>query len=462
MNFYLVNFHYPDSYSDNITIPPLGAGYVLENLKQYNIQSKFWEFSLCPDVDDLIADIVAFSPILIGCSFYSHHYKQTYTVIDRLSKIGIPIVCGGVHVNSLGAKVMEQVIHTTFLIRGEGEEALPQLLKHLGNTNKYAKIPGLVYRKDGDVFENPKLLLDLAKVAYPKYEQFDLGSYAHAEKNRNVLSSRGCPYQCTFCIQSALLGKKWRKRPPESIMSELHYWASQGITNFNFADDNLTLDKKRIIELCKMIQKSRYTFRLATSGVRIDNVDMELLKIMKDSGFYYLSFGIESGNDRVLKEIRKGITVAEIHKTLEMVCRLEFDVKLYFIINNRTETYEEAHDSFRLARKYPITLARFTNLVPYPGTYDYKWILDHGRLLYPSEEYLNRLDEYVDKPFYDGPGMSLEERFQIIEDAQAELKIFMPSLSTKIYKGIKMIEKREFRSLFEASKRKLLCALNRI
>lgn len=425
----------------------------MESLKPYHIQTKYWEFSLHPEIDDLIDDINRFSPTLIGCSFYSHHYKKTYTIIDRLSELGIPIVCGGVHVNARGARVLEET-NATFLIQGEGEESLLLLLKHLGSSNKYIEIPGLVYRKNGRIHENPKRLLNLATVAYPRYEQFNLGSYAG--KERLILSSRGCPYHCTFCVQSALLGKKWRKRLPESIISELEYWASQGVTTFNFADDNFTLDKKRIIELCKAIQKSRYTFRLATSGICISNVDAELLKLMKESGFYYLSFGIESGNDRVLKEIRKGITLADIHKTLEIVHKLEFDVKLYFIINNRTETYEEAHDSFRLARMHPITLARFTNLVPYPGTYDYKWIIDHGKLLYPPEEYLNRLDEYVDKPFYDGPGMSLEERFQIINDAKGELTRFIPSLSTKILKWGKMIGKGEFRWLFNALKQKLL------
>jgi len=455
MRFYIINFHYPDSYSDTISTPPLGVGYVLEALEQSKIPARYWEVSLYPNIDDLIADIKAFSPTLIGCSFYSHHYKNTYSIINKLYGLDIPIVCGGVHVNAVGAKVMEET-KTTFLIQGEGEESLLLLLQHIGNSDEYAKIPGLVYWKDKEICQNPKALLDLATVNYPKYGQFDLDAYA--DEGRLILSSRGCPYHCTFCIQSALLGKKWRKRPPESIMSELEYWASQGITNFNFADDNLTLDKERIIELCKMIQKSRYTFHLVTSGVRINNVDMELLKIMKDSGFYYLSFGIESGNDRVLKEIRKRITVDEVHKTLDMTCKLGFDVKLYFIINNRTETYKEAHDSFRLARMYPIVLARFTNLVPYPGTYDYKWILNHGRLLHQPGEYLNKLDEYADKPFYDGPGMSLEERYQLIKDARVELKRYSTSttLSKKMLKGITMIKNGELVCLFKAVKRRIL------
>lgn len=204
-------------------------------------------------------------------------------------------------------------------------------------------------------------------------------------------------------------------------MKELEYWGLLGKTSLVFGDDNLTLDKKRIRKLCELMQRSRYRFQIETAGVRIDNVDYETLRIMKDVGFNYLSFGIESGSDRVLKEIRKGITLNQIHRTLEMSCKLNFDVKLYFIINNRTETYKEAQQSFSLSRQYPISLARFTNLCPFPGTYDYEWILKHGKLLYSPEDYLNNPNEFIHRPIYDGPGMSMEEREQVIKDAKTEL-----------------------------------------
>jgi len=419
MKFYLINLHFSDSYSQTIAGPPLGAGYIMAALDAQGIESRYYEFSFSNNVEKLIEDIKSFGPDLIGFSLRSHCYRESYKVIEQVSHLGIPIVLGGAHVNAMGARVLEES-HANFLIRGEGEESLPKLLEHLQEPEKYTEVPGLMYRHNGSICENEPEIADMERIAFPDYRGFELERYSLPM--RLLLSSRGCPYRCTFCQQAALLGKKWRKRTPEDIIREMEYWGERGITHINFADDNLTLDRKRIQELCRLIQKSRYRFYLETSGVRIDNVDYDTLKMMKESGFYYLSFGVESGNDRVLKEIRKGITVAQVHQTLKLVWKLGFDTKLYFIINNRTETYEEVHDSFRLAREYPIVEVRFTNLFPYPGTYDYEWILENGRLLYPPEEFLNNASEYWDKPIYDGPGMTHEQRVQVIEEAQYEVQ----------------------------------------
>jgi len=419
MKFFLINLHFSDSYSQTITTPPLGPGYLLAALARRGFESRYYEFSFDNSLDHLLHDIRQFQPDLIGFSLRTHRFRDSYRVIDRVADEGIPIVLGGAHVNANDGSILRET-RATFLIRGEGEESLPLLLEHLRQPEKYPDISGLVYRADDAVRENPPQISDITQLLFPTFEQFDLPKYP--SNIRLILSSRGCPYRCTFCQQSALLGKKWRRREPEDILREMEYWAERGFRQINFADDNLTLDRPRIQQLCRLIRKSTHRFYLQTSGVRIDNVDEDTLKMMKDCGFYLLSFGIESGNDRVLREIRKGITVAQIHRTLRTAWKLGFDLKLYFIINNRTETCADVRDSFQLARAYPIVDVRFTNLFPYPGTYDYDWIRQHGRLLYPPEEYLNNSPAYLDKPLYDGPGMTLSERVQVIREAEREIQ----------------------------------------
>ncbi|MBM4329737.1 MAG: tetratricopeptide repeat protein [Deltaproteobacteria bacterium] len=416
--FYLINFHYKDFYSNTIRNPSLGPAYILQHLSDNGVLAKVHELSFNDDTDYLLKDIKMFSPDLIGCSFMTYHYRKTYKYIEALKCLGIPIVCGGAHVNSKGPKVMDE-LDVDFLIKGEGEKSLLSLLQNIKDPEAFPNIPGLIYRKNGTVVENDAEIIDIEELRFPRYRNFDLNQYA--DGRILIQTSRGCPYQCTFCQQASLLGKKWRARSPQNIIHELEYWGALGKTSLVFGDDNLTLDKKRIHQLCELMKKSKYRFQIETAGVRIDNVDYDTLKMMRDVGFNYLSYGVESGSDRVLKEIRKGITLNQIHKTLEMSCKLGFNIKLYFIINNRTETYKEAQQSFSLSRQYPINLARFTNLCPFPGTYDYEWILKHGKLLYPPEEYLNNPNDFIDKPIYDGPGMSMEERMQVIEDAKAEL-----------------------------------------
>ena len=420
--FYLVNFHYKDFYSESIEMPSLGPAYILQHLADNNIKTRFYEWSFNSNLNALLADIKDFKPDLIGCSFMSNYYRETYKYIDAIHDLGIPVVCGGAHVNSSTGSEVLSTLSADYLIKGEGEKSLLLLINHLNQADFMTKIPGLIYRRNCEVIENCPVILNPDELNYPRYADHCLDRY----KNGIIFiqTSRGCPYMCTFCQQSALLGKKWRARSPESILSELEYWGAQGRTTFVFADDNLTLDKNRIMRLCLLLSKSKYRFNMHTSGVRIDNVDYETLHIMKQVGFNYLSFGIESGNDRVLKEIRKGITLTQIHNTLEMSCKLGFDIKLYFIINNRTETYEEVQDSFNLARQYPINMARFTNMIPLPGTYDYEWVVKHGQLLYLPDSYINNPNDYLYVPLYDGPGMSLFERFQVIKEARGELLRF--------------------------------------
>lgn len=449
---YFVNLHYPNSYSEVISKMPNGAGYVLESVERAGIDVKYWEFSFIQDIDKMISDIIDYSPDLIGFSFYSYRYLLSYEILNKVSSLNIPIICGGVHVNTIGKKILEET-SVDFLLSGEGEESLIKFIRNIGDESVYKNIPGLIYRNGNKIIENKREPINLKTVNFPRFNSFDQDKYYN--DSRSILSSRGCPYSCTFCTMSSLLSKKWRARTPEQIIQEMEYWASRNITSLTFSDDNFTMDKNRVIELCKLIQKSQYQYNLFIAGIRINNVDFELLKIMRESGFYFLSFGIESGNDRVLKEIKKGITLNQIHNTLEMTLKLNFKVKLYFIINNRTETFKEAQDSFKLARMYPIEIATFSNLVPYPGTYDFEWIKKYGTLLYSPEIYMNKLDEFRRKPIYDGPGMSIEERKRLIKDSIIEFKRFDPCRTQKMRKAFKMVKYGQIDQVFLSIKRKL-------
>ena len=419
VSFYLVHLYHPGNYGVKIQAPPQGPAYLMEALENEGIEAKYYEYSLNPDINALINDIKQFAPSLIGFSFFSHGYQKSYAIINKVAELGIPIICGGAHTQVNGNQLFED-IQTTFLLKGEGEQSLPRLLKNLNQVEKYPQIPGLIYRQDDQIKTNPPQLIEMAKVRFPRLHGFDLDGYQ--DRAVSVTSSRGCPFGCTFCQHSAKLGTRWRPRTPESIIEELEYWGSRGHTDFQFTDDLLILDLDRIREICRLIQKSKYRFRLGVGGARVDRTDYDTLKMMRDSGFFHLSFGVESGSDRVLKEIRKGITVAQVHKAVSMAWKLGFELKLYFMVNNRTETYQEVQDSFKLARRYPLSQVRFGNLFPQPGTYDYQWILKHGRLLYDPQEYLEDLRQYELKPLYDGPGMTLEERRQVLQEARLERK----------------------------------------
>jgi len=188
MKFYLVNLHFSDSYSEKITTPPLGAGYLLASLDDRHIESRYYEFSFNSNVDNLLDDIRRFAPSLIGFSLRTHRYHESYKVIEQAANLGIPIVLGGAHVNSQDGHILGET-HATFLIKGEGEQSLPLLLENLGRPEMYPAIPGLVYRRNGSVQENPPEINDITQLKFPTFNGFGLEKYP--SKIRLILSSRG-------------------------------------------------------------------------------------------------------------------------------------------------------------------------------------------------------------------------------------------------------------------------------
>ncbi|MFQ5583343.1 MAG: B12-binding domain-containing radical SAM protein [Calditrichia bacterium] len=226
------------------------------------------------------------------------------------------------------------------------------------------------------------------------------------------MTSRGCPYRCIYCPVGLTSGKKMRLRSARNIYREIEYWYSQGYRSMDLWDDNFTISSKRVHEFCDMLLagKMKDLCLNVPNGIRADCVDRELLKKMKASGFRKIAFGVEGGNDKILRRLKKGERMESIEKAIKNACEIGFDVVLFFIIGTPGESWEDIEDSFRLAGKYPVAAANFYNLIPFPKTELFEWVNANGYLLMSPEKYLSSASQFANEPCFQTPELSASDR----------------------------------------------------
>ena len=300
----------------------------------------------------------------------------------------------------------------------EGEETIVALCRK----EDAGSLKGLIRRRDNEVVYNGDrpFIKDLDKIAFPRYEAFELDRCIDKKVNAlPIVSSRGCPFDCVYCPVKCSIGETFRVRSAESVVDELAYWHARGYKRFSFSDDNFTLIKERVYALCDALE-SRHLDDLKLScdnGIRADKADRDLLKRMKEVGFYRIAFGVEGGNDKVLKNLKKRESIETIKQRIREACDLGYEVDLFFLIGSPGETPRDVEDSFAIARSYPIGTAYFYNIIPFPHTELFGWIRSQGKLLEKPEVYLNDYPILDNRPLFETPTMSRAERKKALRAA---------------------------------------------
>ncbi len=418
MRFRRVSLIYPPTFESKwgAIRPPIGLGYLSEVLQQQGIEHQIIDMSLGYSVKQVQQKIAAFQTDLIGISMTSLFHQVVYNMLHTFKYTfpSIPLVVGGPHLSTLRQQVLAECTAIDYGITLEGEESLIELCQ--GVPVKYIK--GLIYRTAQGGLEYPgdrPFIMDLDSLPFPKYTKFELSKYVAREIG--VITSRGCPYTCTFCPVKTTIGRTTRFRSVLSIVDELEYWHRQGYRDILILDDNFAMHQARVYAICDEIDKRGLKgFRLRCgNGIRADHVDYHLLERMYDVGFRFLSFGVESANDHVLQAIKKGECLAQIEQAVKDACEIGYDVTLFFIIGLPTETAVEAEASIQFAQQYPVFDAKFYNLIPFPNTEIYRWIDAQNSFLHRPEEYLNRASHWDIEPLFETPEFSREERIRMLK-----------------------------------------------
>ena len=405
--------------------PPAGLGYIAETLKKNDIDYDILDMAVGYSTDDLHDKIQSFNPDLVGISMMSFMYKRSYDIIKFAKQVkpDVRIVAGGPHISTLRERVLEECSTLDFGVVLEGEHTIVELCKG----EDLPSIKGLIYRDGSNIiFTGERVFIgSLDSISFPQFEKFPLSKYVTEEIG--IVSSRGCPYNCTYCPVQAAIGRKWRYRSAENIVEEIQYWYDKGYRQFSMLDDNFTLKQGRVIEVCEAIKKRCFKdIELnCNNGVRADKINYEMLKKMKEAGFKYLAFGVEAGNDRILKNINKGETIEVTEAAIKNALNLGFKVTLFFIVGSPGETMDDLQDSISLALKYPVFDARFYNLIPFPQSRLYDWVKENNYFICDPEEYLNSSSQWDFKPVFETPEMSRDQRIEalkIVRDVRKKVR----------------------------------------
>lgn len=393
--------------------PPQNLGYLAASLKQNNIDYHVLDMRLGHSQKDLYKTIALTKPDLIGVTMVSLEYKKTYDFIEKIKqkfpeiKIGV----GGPHVTVMVETVLQDCTAIDFGVVNEGEEVLVDLCQ---SKEAIQEIKGLIFRQNGEIVYNGNrpVTVDLDHLPFPAYEGFELEKYID---ELPLNSSRGCPLKCIFC-PNKMITKKFRFRSAIHVVEEIEFWYKKGYRVFNFDDDNFTLLNDRVYTICDELEKRGIIdaeFR-CSNGIRADRVDRALLKRMKEVGFHYIAFGIDGGNNKMLKHNRKGESIEQIDEAVKIACELGYDVKIFVITGMPHETMEDIEDSIKFVEKYPIKRVILNNPIPYPGTELFDIISERGWFVKSPEEYLNHVTENENIPVFTTPELNFDDRVQIL------------------------------------------------
>lgn len=404
----LVNPQYSGHYTATV---PTGLGYIAEALVNAGMKYDFVDLGLNHSVTNLKNRILSFRPELIGWQVMTYRHKQTYERIRQIKKMfpHILIIVGGPHISSERIKVLEQNEAIDYGVVLEGEKTIVELCS---GDIPLSDIKGLIFRQNEKIIYtgDRKFIEDIDSIPFPKYKKFDLTKYP--SHSITIVSSRGCPYRCIYCPVKVSIGTKIRFRSPTSVADEIEYWYRLGYKRFGFADDNFTLLKGRVHEICDEIERRgiKGLQLLCGNGIRADKTDRFLLQKMRQAGFTWLAFGVEAGNNRILKRVKKDQKIEDVEKAISIACELGFDVNLFFLVGSPGETEADIQDSINLALRYPVAKAAFYNLIPYPNTELYDWVKQNDYFLCPPENYLNDASGWVNNPVFETPELPFETR----------------------------------------------------
>jgi len=265
-----------------------------------------------------------------------------------------------------------------YVIMGEGEASFCELAERIERKEPTGAIPGVATSGNIDKIEKRPFAEDLDSLPCPDWEQIDPRLYdkaPHGGLIKNfpvapVISTRGCPFECAFCASPRLWERTIRFRSPENVVDEIEFLINNyGVREIHFEDDNLTLKRDHIEKICNLLLKRNIKIPWATpNGIRADRLDWELLKLMKQSGCYFLAFGIESANSAILKNVKKNSDPAAVENAVKMAKKLGIITQGFFIFGLPGETEQTMRESLAFAKRTGLDKAQFLIFDVLPGS----------------------------------------------------------------------------------------------
>ncbi len=318
---------------------------------------------------------------LVGISTITSTAPRAYAIADRVRAMGVPVVMGGPHVTFLPEEALE---HADYVIRGEAEPSLEPFLKAFREHRGWEKVPGLSYRSGGRILHNDSCrgCVDLDALPFPDFSLVRGKTLSAGGKHiLPVMTSRGCPYDCSFCSVTGMFGRRYRWRSVENVIAELRRYDSPGNYIF-FYDDNFAARPLHTRDLLEAMIAERFRFRWSTQ-VRADLArEEEMLRLMRRAGCHTVFIGFESVNPDSLRAMNKRQSVEDVRNAARLFRRSHIHVHGMFVLGLDEDHPRTVRETVRFARRHRLTSAQFLILTPLPGTRCYEELKAEGRITF--------------------------------------------------------------------------------
>ena len=387
-------------------IHPMGAGALTTILKIAGCDVKLLDLSaeqMGPD--DVLEVIEEFQPRFIAMSCWSPTAKSTFELTDIIKTKfkDLPIVVGGPHITAFPELTLKMKESIDIVAVGEGEPIILELAEyfHTGII-PLEDIKGIGYRKNGKLIIAPSRprISNLDDLPYTDRSHFKKDAYAPMPSRYkrlpyfNLVTSRGCPYKCTFCFEAGRFGLKFRSQSPQRVVDEIKYLQKEfGAQEIHFWDDIFLVNKKWIFEFCNLLEKENIDITW-TCESRVDHVTPELLNRIAKAGCHSIFYGFESGVDKLLADMKKGVTVEQNRRAAEWTAKAGIGIRASFILGLPQETPEDGQKTIDFALSLPNLDSLFISFAaPHPGTELYDDVKDEIKM--DEHEYIDELTKYT-------------------------------------------------------------------
>ena len=371
MRVLLVNPYYPISETPS---PPLGLACLAAALESEGIDVKILDFVVFPYSKTILEkELMQFNPDLIGVTAVTMSIDSALEIARDAKSVApdVSVVMGGPHVTFCARETMRANQAIDFIVMGEGEETIVALSDALIGDRRFDAIAGLVYREGYRIKTTAEraFIKDIDSLPSPARHLLPLGRYRALGLPVSITTSRGCPFQCIFCVGRKMVGATVRYRSPKKVVDELASLTCLGFERINIADDLFTASKRHCLAVCDEIVQRGLKVEW-TSFARVDTVSKDVLKRMKAAGCSAVSFGVESGSPEILKRIKKGITIDQVYEAVTMCNHVGITPQASFILGLPGETPETLQQTISLAKKLKEMGVQYGYhlLAPFPGT----------------------------------------------------------------------------------------------
>ncbi len=451
-------------------IPPFGLGYLAAAIRKNHdvkILDGIKERLTFAGLEQILRE--GFFDV-IGIQIFTFQVITAKIYIDLIKK-NLPeakIILGGPHPSCAPDTIFNYFPKADYAFRGEAEIGLSELLDLLSKDgigrDSLVLVPGLIWKdKEKTIINKLIFVEDLDSLAMPSWDlirpdNYPLAPHGGFFKNypiAPIIITRGCPFSCTYCAGHLVSGKKIRFRSIRNVIEEISLlYHKYGIREIHIEDDNFTFNRDFVLEFCRKLKESKLNISwTCPNGVRLDTLTKDLLLAMKNAGLYSISVGIESGSEKILKDMKKSLTKEKIKEKLDLIKECGLDASGFFIIGYPTETRDDIMETVDFALELPIKRAGFSLFKPFPGTEITKNLIEKGELEELSDEDWARF--VLADAVYAPPGFTKEEmkkmRRQALFHFYLRPKIVLKFIGEiKNFKHFKLVLKRIYSWLFGA------------